>query len=429
MRRLQILVSSHELSPYQGSECAVGWNLVSRLGKYHNITVLYASTNHFRTSNYSEDIKKFIEANGKVTGVNFISIPQPKITRITSFLNSLFTFKESGIGFPPFFFWGYKHWQKAANREAKKILINNRFDLIHLLTAVSYREPGYLWKLDLPFVWGPTSGTFNTPRPFVKHEGVRSQVIDLFRRGSNFLIKNLGNRIPNVARKSSLIYAVSHEDEAFFKKYNRHNLRIMQDTGTFEINNAVLPDSQKDKVKLIWCGRIEASKGLDLFIRALAKCQLDESRISIKIIGDGSQRIANEKLANELKINNIDWLGQVGREAVLDNMSKADILVHTSYKEATSAVITEALSHGLAIICHDAYGMAVAVDDASGIKVPTISPKESINGFSKAIKTLVENQDLLLEMRKSALKRSKELSWDSMAEQIAKDYSEIVEAE
>lgn len=42
IERLNILISGHELSPFQGSECAEGWNIVKRLGEYHNITVLYA---------------------------------------------------------------------------------------------------------------------------------------------------------------------------------------------------------------------------------------------------------------------------------------------------------------------------------------------------------------------------------------------------
>lgn len=44
-KQLNILISAHEMSPYQGSECAEGWNIVKRLGEYHNITVLYSLYN------------------------------------------------------------------------------------------------------------------------------------------------------------------------------------------------------------------------------------------------------------------------------------------------------------------------------------------------------------------------------------------------
>ena len=35
---------------------------------------------------------------------------------------------------------------------------NFEIDLIHQLTSISFREPGFLWRLDKPFVWGPISG-------------------------------------------------------------------------------------------------------------------------------------------------------------------------------------------------------------------------------------------------------------------------------
>ena len=47
---MNILISAHEFSPVQGSECAEGWNIVQGLvkNKQINITVLYA-----RGSQYS----------------------------------------------------------------------------------------------------------------------------------------------------------------------------------------------------------------------------------------------------------------------------------------------------------------------------------------------------------------------------------------
>jgi hypothetical protein len=38
MKRLRVLISSHEFSPEQGSECAVGWNIATRMAAYHDVT-------------------------------------------------------------------------------------------------------------------------------------------------------------------------------------------------------------------------------------------------------------------------------------------------------------------------------------------------------------------------------------------------------
>ena len=38
---------------------------------------------------------------------------------------------------------------------AMALIRSDGFDLIHQLNMIGYREPGYLWALDLPYVWGP----------------------------------------------------------------------------------------------------------------------------------------------------------------------------------------------------------------------------------------------------------------------------------
>ena len=32
------------------------------------------------------------------------------------------------------------------------------FDVVHQVTGTGFREPGHLWKLGKPFVWGPIGG-------------------------------------------------------------------------------------------------------------------------------------------------------------------------------------------------------------------------------------------------------------------------------
>ena len=109
-------------------------------------------------------------------------------------------------------------------------------------------------------------------------------------------------------------------------------------------------------------------------------------------------------------------------------MKSSDVLVHTSYREATSNVIPEALSFGVPVICHDISGMAIAINDECGIKVPLMSYEQSIFGFRNALRLLLQNPELVIGLRKGAVRRSSQLSWDSMAETIATDYIRIVEA-
>ena len=65
---------------------------------------------------------------------------------------------------PPAYLWSYRlQWQPAAYEVARRLHEEIAFDLAHQLTYVAFRVPGHLWKLDIPFVWGPIGALENTP--------------------------------------------------------------------------------------------------------------------------------------------------------------------------------------------------------------------------------------------------------------------------
>jgi glycosyltransferase involved in cell wall biosynthesis len=106
-------------------------------------------------------------------------------------------------------------------------------------------------------------------------------------------------------------------------------------------------------------------------------------------------------------------------------MKSADFFIHTSYREATSNVIPEALSMGLPVICHDANGMSIAINDTCGIKIPLVSFDQSVTGFQKAIQQLLSDPNYLEQLKKGTSARTGAISWDAMAATMAQDYLKI----
>jgi hypothetical protein len=69
--------------------------------------------------------------------------------------------------------------------------------------------------------------------------------------------------------------------------------------------------------------------------------------------------------------------------------------------------------------------MSIAINDNCGIKVPFISPEDSVKGFHSAMEKLLLDKSLLKELKMGACKRAIEISWDVMAETMANDYIAI----
>ena len=75
------------------------------------------------------------------------------------------------------------------------------------------------------------------------------------------------------------------------------------------------------------------------------------------------------------------------------------------------------------VICHDACGMAVAVDGSCGIKIPLVNPRESIAGFRAALERLLGDPQLVGQLSRGALQRAAQLGWDAKVQEIARAYS------
>ncbi len=116
-RRLRVLIVAHEFSPDSGSECAVGWNIVTRLAAHHDVTVLYASGSQFRPNSYLKAINEYFSGGSGIPGLTLINIDQPVITRLTACLNSLFS-GLGPIGLPLLYYIGYNSWQRVAFKKA-----------------------------------------------------------------------------------------------------------------------------------------------------------------------------------------------------------------------------------------------------------------------------------------------------------------------
>ena len=123
----------------------------------------------------------------------------------------------------------------------------------------------------------------------------------------------------------------------------------------------------------------------------------------------------------------INWLGWIDREKVLEEISQSDILIFTSLKEATSVTIMEALSYGIPVICHDTCGMGIVVNDKNGFKIPYVNSEVSINYLSKLLVDILENPQRLNDKFQSIWETIPDLTWDNKVKEIASKIDEILD--
>lgn len=416
-RRARVLVSAFAMSPRRGSEAAVGWQICSRLGLYHDVTVLFAAKDH--KLEYEEEVAAFIASNGPIPGVEFRAVQHPWVGRVFGGLHD--------VGIWPAYYAEYAAWQAEAFRVAKGMHAECRFDLIHHLNMIGYREPGFLWKLDPPFVWGPIGGAALVPLRYTKCLGMRGTFTHGMRNIANAIQMRILRRVRHASKKASRLWVVGDAEARMVNELWGCRSEFMLETGTEIRVGAVAKEFDGTRpLRIAWSGSLDPHKGLPVLLAALA-CLPRDVRWELFVLGEGREAGRWGRVAAEFGIDQeIRWLGRQARTKAVEILGSADCLAFTGLKGGTSNVVVEALSQGVPVVCHDAYGFGRAVTAECGIKIPMRGETESIAGFASAIERLYREAGLVRRLSEGALKRATELSWDEKATVIANAYDEVL---
>jgi glycosyltransferase involved in cell wall biosynthesis len=180
------------------------------------------------------------------------------------------------------------------------------------------------------------------------------------------------------------------------------------------------------RLRLVWSGFHVGRKAVVILLEALARVGLSPGA-ELVLLGDGPEQKRWQKMAGRLGLaDRIRWTGAMPREQAMAEMARGDVFVFPSIQEASSTVVLEAISLGLPVICHDACGMGLVVNDQCGIKIPLVDPRTSIDGFARAIEKLIHHPEMVSRLSLGALQQAEKYSWDRKAEEILKVYDDIL---
>jgi glycosyltransferase involved in cell wall biosynthesis len=416
-KRMRVILSCHYFSPFRGGEAAVGWNFANRLALEHEITVVCGDLGHSTPT--LDDWTKYLLDHGETPNLEVVYVPPGPFAKFLFRLHSL-----PGCWF--FYYFAYRLWQRNALKTAQFLHVKQAFDLAHQLTIITCREPGYLWKMEIPFFWGPINGAAQIPWTFLPSFGVRGCYRHLTRNVLNLVQTRLARRSRSAARVASKVWTVTREDKELVENVWGAKAEAMVETGATPIAGSRLVTREADKpLRIIWCGIIEARKALHLLIDSLAALGR-QREWELHVIGDGPDELACRERSKRLGIaDNIQWHGRVIHEKARELIASGDLLAHPALKEGTPHVILEALANGVPILCHDACGMGIVVDECCGLKVPLQSPAITIDGFRSAIVRILDEDGLLEHLSANARERADLFSWENLCIQISNAYRAV----
>ncbi|NUN48097.1 MAG: glycosyltransferase family 4 protein [Candidatus Brocadiae bacterium] len=399
MTRLKVLVSAYACSPERGSEPAVGWGFVSALRKFHDLWVIVEE------EKFRSDIERHLSGNPEAgIGVKFFFLRKTRNRTLRRI-------------WPPSYYWYLRAWHREAFALAARLHAEVGFDLAHQLTMVGFREPGDLWKLGIPFVWGPVGGMGGFPWRFLGVEGLRSAA---YYTAYN-LINAVHTRFLRRPRKAALaagtgLIAATPENQAGAMQHWGCASTLLPEVG---LPAGSAPSRRArhpgEPLRIVWCGRHVDLKALSLGLRALAGVP-GNIPWHLDILGTGPRTRPWTKLASSLGISDrCRFLGWLPRDRVLGTMAEAHLMLITSLRDLTSTVTVEALAAGLPVVCPDHCGFSAAVTDACGIRVPIRTPRQFVAALRDALTSLALDEPRRAALARGALEQAAAFSWDAKA--------------
>jgi hypothetical protein len=162
---MKILLSVIACTPYHGSENYGGWTAVKCLARDHNVWVITSKRNR-------PDLEK-AETEGLVPqNVHFSYAGDFHEWHRIRLIARLQSWKE------------YVSFSKAILPVARDLHQAVKFDLVHHVNYATWRVASPLWKLGIPFIFGPIGGNERFPLRFFPMLSYSAAGFELFRMSS-----------------------------------------------------------------------------------------------------------------------------------------------------------------------------------------------------------------------------------------------------
>ena len=146
---------------------------------------------------------------------------------------------------------------------------------------------------------------------------------------------------------------------------------------------------------ILFVGRIEPLKGIDILISAAAQLHEDEN-FRVLIVGGDTRAEAElatlRALAERLDIDHhISFVGAVPHEDLPMYYNAADVCVVPSYYESFGLVAVEAMACGVPVVASRVGGLTSTVSDGeTGYLIPWRCPEP----FAERLELLLDNDEL-----------------------------------
>lgn len=403
-----ILVVAYQLHYSLGSEYATAWNYVKNMAQNNSVIVLYGTSGGHHEIGNTVEMEEYLSAN-PVPGLRAIAV-QP------SFKSHNYDYSIWGISM---FYREYRNWHRDVLNVVKDIVSKEHIDIIHYHGPLGFREPGFLYEMNIPYIWGPVGGFDGIKFPLLSStQTVKSFITQFYKVVANKTQQRTNKRVRYAVKNSDVVIGATGEYLKAIERIagKKHHSKLVYMPESYVTSFHPLQYEKFNNLKTIqflWASRVDSQKGLILFLKALRKLP-NNLPIHLNVAHTGPLEESSKEWSKQNKIDHyISWLGKVDKSELNHLYENSHVHVLTSLVDANTVVMWESMSYGLPTIALDHCGMHDVITSTSGFLIPVTNVEKITNDIAKSIMDMVNDPTILKSMAEEVIVRRNNYTWEA----------------
>ncbi|MFH0852577.1 MAG: glycosyltransferase family 4 protein [bacterium] len=236
-------------------------------------------------------------------------------------------------------------------------------------------------------------------------------------------IEKRKNQRTKILKSANTVVAVSNfmRDLAIRIGVSSKKVRVIYNAVDFF---GVLPERQMpDSPTLVFSGRLTPWKGVDMLVKIVTRLKTQYPDIIFDVLGSGSELGKLKKLVRELELEkNVRFHGKISEQETHKIFARSTIFVLNTNYEGLSHAILNAMQVGVPVITTPVGGNPELIEDEeSGLLVPYNYER----AWEKAIRQLLENEDLREKFIVAGKKMAEKFKWGDVIEKTAAIFKDL----
>jgi len=414
---MKVLLSAIACHPDLGSEAKVGWSTALAVSRIAGVKECHVMTHATAKAAISRE-----QEEGRAREIFFHFFEEP------------FAYHPSRL-IARFQSWLlYRKWQQKSFDRAAQLHAEHGLALAHHVTYASWRMPPPLWRLPIPFVFGPVGGGAEIPPAFRSILGQSARMFEFLRAGATTLSAR-SSKLKLCCRNSSAVVAADTATAEFLSAHGAKNVHhlcqvFFSDQDASRFNTAMLERTiDSDGLKIFAGGNLEGRKGTRLSLQALALLKRKGIPFSYTYGGWGPDLNEMRNLADSLDIaRQIHFDRGYSGSEYIHQLGQSDVYLLPSIRETVGITMMEAMMAGCYPIVLGGTGAGDIIERVGGAVIKAKSPEEAVRRIARQLEWCFTNRRQMRQNAETAGLNVRQLYSEQAYQKAIFDiYSEAIE--